>query len=82
MMNILGWNWVVDTDEMTCKNLENAVTIKMEKYGDDFKGMISNMPTGLFFEIAKYRDGEKIIEEIVKTAEEEYIRAGPGYNLR
>ena len=78
MMNILGWNWVVDTDEMTCKNVENAVTIKMEKYGDDFKGMISNMPMGLFSEIAKYRDGEKIIEEIVKTAEEEYIRAGSG----
>jgi len=76
MMNILGWNWVVDTDEMTCKNVENAVTIKMKKYGDDFKGIISNMPINLFSEIAKYRDGEKIIEEIVKTAEEEYIRAG------
>jgi len=82
MMNILGWNWVVDTDEMTCKNIENAVTIKMKKNGDDFKGMISNMPIGLFSEIAKYRDGEKIIEEIVKTAEKEYIRAGSGYNLR
>jgi len=80
MMNILGWNWVVDTDEMTCKNIENAVTIKMEKYGDYFKGMISDMPTDLFSEIAKYRDGEKIIEEIVKTAEEEYIRAGSGLN--
>jgi len=82
MMNILGWNWVVDTDEMTCKNVENAVTIKMEKNGDDFKGMISNMPMGLFSEIAKYRDGEKIIEEIVKTAEEEYLRAGSAINLR
>jgi len=82
MMDIMGWNWVVDTDEMTCKNVENAVTIKIEKNGDDFRGMISNMPTGLFSEIAKYRDGEKIIEEIVKTAEEEYIRAGSGINLR
>ena len=78
MMNILGWNWVVDTNEMTCKNLENAVTIKMEKNGDNFKGMIRDMPIGLFSEIAKYRDGERIIEEIVKTAEKEYTRAGSG----
>jgi len=78
MMNVMGWNWVVDTDEMTCKNVENAVTIKMKRNGDDFKGMISNMPIGLFSKIARYRDGEKIIEEIVKTAEEEYLRAGSG----
>ena len=78
MTNILVWNWVVDTDRMTCKNVENAVTIKMKKNGDSFKGMISDMPIDLFSEIAKYRNGEGIIEEIVKTAEEEYIRAGSG----
>jgi len=78
MTDILGWNWVVDTDEMTCKNVENEVTIKMEKNGDNFKGMIRDMPMGLFSEIAKYRDGERIIEDIVKTAEEEYLRAGSG----
>jgi hypothetical protein len=76
MMDILGWNWVVDTDEMICRNVENAVTIKMEKTGDNFKGMIRDMPIGLFSEIARYTDGERIIEEIVKTAEEEYLRAG------
>jgi hypothetical protein len=78
MMNVLGWNWVVDTDSMTCKNVENAVTIKIEKNGDNLRGMIRDMPIGLFSEIAKYRDGERIIEEIVKTAEEEYLRAGSG----
>ena len=76
MMDILGWNWIVDTNEMTCTNVENEVTIKMEKSGDNFKGMIRDMPMGLFSEIAKVRDGERIIEEIVKTAEEEYLRAG------
>jgi hypothetical protein len=63
---------------MTCKNVENAVTIKIEKNGDNFKGMIRDMPIGLFSEIAKYRDGERIIEEIVKIAEEEYIKADSG----
>jgi len=81
MMDIPGWNWVVDTDEMTCKNVENEVTIKMEKNGDNFKGMIRNMPMGLFFEIARNSDGERIIEDIVKTAEEEYLRAGSGERL-
>ena len=82
MMNVLGWNWVVDTDEMTCKNVENAVTIKMKKNGSNFKGMISDMPIGLISEIAKYGNGERIIEKIVKIAEEEYVRAGSGLNLR
>jgi len=81
MTDILEWTWVVDTNEMTCKNLENAVTIKMEKYGDYFRGMIKDMPINLFSEIATYGDGERIIEEIVKTAEEEYLRAGSGEKL-
>jgi hypothetical protein len=78
MTNILGWNWVVNIDKMTCKNVENAVTIKIKKKGANFKGMISDMPIDFFFEIAKYVNGERIIEKIVKTAEEEYVRAGSG----
>jgi len=76
MIDVMGWNWVVDTDKMICRNIENEVTIKIEKDGDNFRGIIKDMPIGLFSEIAKYSDGEKIIEEIVKTAEEEYLRAG------
>jgi hypothetical protein len=81
MIDVLGWSWVVNTDEMTCRNVENKVTIKIEKNGDNFRGMIRDMPIGLFSEIAKYRDGERIIEDIVKTAEEEYLRAGSGERL-
>ena len=81
MIDILGWNWVVNTDEMTCRNVENEVTIKIEKNGDNFRGMIKDMPLGLFSEIAKRRDGERIIEDIVKTAEEEYLRAGSSERL-
>jgi hypothetical protein len=81
MLDIMGWNWVVNTDEMTCKNVENEVTIKIEKTGDNFRGMIRDMPIGLFSEIAKLRDGERIIENIVRTAEEEYLRAGSGERL-
>jgi len=74
MIDVMGWSWIVDTDKMTCRNVENEVTVKIEKNGDNFKGMIKDMPIGLFSEIARYRDGEKIIEEIVKTAEKEYLK--------
>jgi len=75
MIDIGGWSWVVDTDEMTCKNLENDVTISMKKEGENLIGIIRDMPVDLFSKIAELGDGERIIEKIVKTAEKEYIRA-------
>ena len=74
MIDVSGWNWIVDTDEMTCRNVENEVTIKMEKDGENLKGMLHDMPIALFSKIAGYRDGERIIENIVKTAEKEYLK--------
>ena len=74
MIDVSGWNWVVDTDEMTCRNMENEVTIKMEKEGEILRGKLQDMPMALFSKIAGYRDGERIIERIIKTAEEEYLK--------
>ena len=78
MIDVGGWSWVVDTNEMTCRNLENDVTISMKKEGENLRGMIRDMPMDLFSKIAGYRDGERIIEKMVKTAEEEYFRAYSG----
>ena len=78
MIDVGGWNWVVDTNEMTCRNVENEVTISMKKEGENLRGMISDMPIDLFSKIARYRDGERIIEKMVKIAEEEYFRAYSG----
>ena len=80
MIDIQGWSWVVDKNERTIRNVENEVTIKMEKEGKNLRGMLQDMPIGLFSEIAGYRDGEKIIEEIVNKAVEEYFRAHSGEN--
>ena len=74
MLDISGWIWVVDTDEMTCRNVENEVTIKMEKEGKILRGTIQDMPIALFSKIAGFRDGERIVEKIVKTAEEEFLK--------
>ena len=74
MIDIGTWSWIVDTNEMTCKNTENEVTIKMRQEGERLRGMIRDMPMDLFSKIAGYGDGEMIIERIVKTAEEEYLK--------
>jgi hypothetical protein len=73
MINAEDWNWVVNTDEMTCRNVENGVTIKMVKTGEGLKPVLDDMPMELFAEISKQNDGEKIIEGIVRTAGEKYL---------
>jgi hypothetical protein len=73
MVDIKEWVWVVNTKDMTCRNVENDVTIKMERTGESFRGTLHDMPLQLFAEISKYSDGEKTIEKIVKQAEEEFF---------
>ena len=75
MIDVGEWKWVVNTDDMTCKNLENAVTVKLEKVGENLKAVLHDMPMELFAEISRYSDGEKIIEEIVRTAGEKYLNS-------
>ena len=75
MIDVGNWSWIIDTDEMTCRNLENDVTITIKKEGENLRGIIRDMPLDLFSKIAEYDDGERIIEKMVKTAEKEYFRA-------
>ena len=78
-MDVSEWDWVVNTNDMTCRNEENEVIIKMEKVGDFVRGRLHNMPMKLFAEISRYEDGEKIIERIVKIAEEKYLENRQGH---
>ena len=78
-MDISDWNWVVNTNDKTCRNLENAVIIRMENDGNNLRGTLQDMPMQLFTEISKYGDGEKIIERIVKTAEKKYLENRSGH---
>ena len=75
MIDVSEWNWVVNKDDMTCKNVENQVVIKMEKDSGNLRGMLHDMPMKLFAAISKNEDGEKIIEKIVKMAEAEYLNS-------
>ena len=73
MMNVNEWDWVVNSNDMTCRNEKNSVIIKMEKDGDRVRGTLHDMPMALFAEIARNKNGEQIIQRIVKLAEEKYL---------
>jgi len=72
MIDIGKWDWIVNKNDMTCRNIENDVTIKMEKSGGHLRGILHDMPTELFAKISEQSNGEKIIEKIVKMAEDKY----------
>ena len=75
MIDINSWAWIVDRDAMCCRNLENNVTVIMEKDSKNIRGKLHDMPMALYGKIAGIRNGEKIIRQIVKAAEKEYFRA-------
>ena len=82
MINVHEWRWVVDIDGMTCENVENEVTVNIHRDGETLRGMLQDMPMGLFAKISKEGNGEEIIEEIVKAAETHFRRtAGPLLNI-
>ena len=73
MIDVGEWNWVVNKSDMTCKNLENAVTVKMDRKNGHLEATLHDMPMELFAEIAGNSNGERIIERIVRTAGKEYL---------
>ena len=75
MIDVSEWDWVVNKNDMTCKNVENQVVVKIEKDSGNLRGMLYDMPMSLFAEISKYENGEKIIERIVRMAEAEYLNS-------
>ena len=77
MIKVENWLWVVNCDDMTCKNIENKVTVKMEKVNGNLKAQLHDMPMELFAEISGHSDGEKIIGEIVRMAGEAYQKTYP-----
>ena len=74
MIDIENLIWIVDKTSMICRNVENNITIKMNAENNTITGKIQYMPIELFGEIAESENGEKIIQSIVKSAEEEYLK--------
>ena len=75
MIDVDGWTWKIDKNEMTCTNNDHNVVVKMQKEGEKLKGKLLNMPIELLSEIAELENGEKKIEKIVTNAERMFFAA-------
>jgi len=74
MIGIEKWTWIIDKKETICRNAENNISVKMNMEDGVIKGKLQDIPMELFGKIAQLEDGEKIIMQIVKKAEEEYLK--------
>ena len=78
MIDTEDWKWVCDKSEMVCRNVENSIVVKIDKTGKTYNGKLLGIPLELFGRISKVKHGEKIIQNIIKSAEEEFFRACTG----
>ena len=74
MVDATQWKWVCDKTEMICCNSENSITVKINSAGKTYNGKLEGMPLELFGKIAQLKHGEKVIENIVRGAEEEFFK--------
>jgi len=73
MKDIDTWTWRVNKDENTISNDDYRIVVKMQKEDGGLKGKLLDMPIELFSEISKLKNGEKIIEKIVASAERKFF---------
>ena len=75
MVNITEWAWIFDKTFVVCRNVDNNVTIEIERTGNTRTGEMEDFPVELFGKIAVLEYGEKIFEMFVKNAADEFFRA-------
>ena len=68
-------NWLVDLNNLTCRNTENQIIIAFEKRGPALVGKIKYMPIGLSAEWIVDPNGERYIRNAVIEADEVFFRA-------
>ena len=59
---------------ITARCAENRVNVIIERVGNVYMGKIRDMPMALFAKIADLQHGERIIEQIVRSAEREFYK--------
>ena len=74
MIDATKWKWVCDKSEMICCNAENNITVKIDRAGKAYNGKLQGIPLELLGKIARLKNGERIIERIVRAAEEEFFK--------
>jgi hypothetical protein len=79
METISGEEWVVDMVAMTCWNKTNNIVVVFEKHKNIVIGKIKSIPLELVNKWAKDKQGDTNIKNIIKEAEETFMRAFLGW---
>ena len=74
MDKIAKWDWEFDDSLMVCRNAENDVIVNMEKVGNTYIGRLNGLPMALIKKITGLQHGERIIKQIIRSAEMEFSR--------
>lgn len=74
VIDVTEWVWVFDNSLMICRKVGKGVIIDFEKVGDEYKGKLQGTPMALFEKKAELAYREKIIEQIARSAEEDYLK--------
>jgi hypothetical protein len=77
-------NWVVDLENLTCRNIENDLVVSFERRGSALLGKINKIPMQLVHEWAKDTNCEALLRRAVIEADEvffkEYFSRKPNKN--
>ena len=62
MVTIMQGEWIADLVAMTCRNINNRITVGFERRGKTYIGKIKDMPVELMRQWAKLPNGHKLIQ--------------------
>ena len=68
-------DWVADLDDMTCRNINNRITVSFENSGGMLIGKIKLIPLKLMQNWMRFPNSNKLIEKAVLEAENVFLKA-------
>ena len=74
MINVNEWEWDIDKIDMLCINFDYNVSVSIEMIDGKPTGKLRDMPITMFGKIAEEKNGEDTIAQIIRTAEEAYLK--------
>jgi hypothetical protein len=73
--------WIADLGTMTCRNYTKKITEEFEKQGEAIIGKMSEVPDSLTKKWGSSKNGKKVVNKILKEAEEVFLMVYYGNEL-
>jgi hypothetical protein len=73
--------WIADLGAMTCRNYTWNITVAFEKQGEAIIGKMSDVPGSLIKKCGSSKNGNKVMNKILKEAEEVFLMVYYGNEL-